>query len=82
MTCYFNTNNNLIRSHCDSTVEAALSALGATEILRVGGAGHKVLFFFNFAENISIGGLFKMLSFTCTGYVTYGRKSPCLRFRK
>lgn len=31
------------RSHCDSTVEAALNALEATEILRVGGAGHKVM---------------------------------------
>lgn len=30
------------RSHCDSTVQAALDALEPDNILRVGGAGHKV----------------------------------------
>lgn len=30
-------------SHCDSTVQGALDALEADEILRVGGAGHKVI---------------------------------------
>ncbi|XP_058807958.1 3'(2'),5'-bisphosphate nucleotidase 1 [Phymastichus coffea] len=31
------------RSHCDSTVQAALDALKPDEILRVGGAGYKVM---------------------------------------
>ncbi|OXU30112.1 hypothetical protein TSAR_003788 [Trichomalopsis sarcophagae] len=31
------------RSHCDSTVQGALDALQPDEILRVGGAGHKVM---------------------------------------
>ncbi|CAB0044154.1 unnamed protein product [Trichogramma brassicae] len=31
------------RSHCDSTVQSALDALEPDEILKVGGAGHKVM---------------------------------------
>ncbi|XP_025602848.1 3'(2'),5'-bisphosphate nucleotidase 1 [Athalia rosae] len=31
------------RSHFDSTVKSAMDAMGADEVLRVGGAGHKVL---------------------------------------
>jgi len=31
------------RSHCDSTVQAALDAMEPDEILKVGGAGHKVM---------------------------------------
>lgn len=62
------------RSHSNETVQRALDALNPDEIVKVGGAGHKVSFL-----QLVVTSLFL---FFFVGFASGGRKSSCLRFCK